>query len=210
MIKLQVGESIDMLVYVRSFPFEVSDVKICCIERQKEIDACKSDKAKLEKYYAWKLLEIALKDYMNKDTSEIKFQKRKNKWTCTDCHFSLSHSKNLVAVAVSDKAVGIDIESYCGDRFNKEISKRILTDCEFEHYSNLSDLEKKQFCNIAWSQKEALFKMQDKDVALSQIETLGASVFTKTIALSSGDEFFLSVAGDCDNVEYNLSGLNFK
>lgn len=80
-------------------------------ERQKEIDSVTDANLKAQKQTSWKLLEYAIPDTFNKRIEDFTFQKVNGKWTTGELFFSISHSKDLVCVGVSDAPVGVDIES---------------------------------------------------------------------------------------------------
>lgn len=72
-----------------------------------------------------------------------------------DIHFSLSHCRAAVACAVSDKPIGIDIETL--DHYSEEVAARVMNDDEMRQileapYSNLV------FTRL-WTMKESRFKL---------------------------------------------------
>jgi 4'-phosphopantetheinyl transferase EntD len=70
-------------------------------------------------------------------------------------HISISHSKNHVAIAVATHPIGIDIEEF-HERILK-VKNRFLN----ENEQKLFDQNSVQDLTIAWSAKEALFKLND-------------------------------------------------
>ena len=70
-------------------------------------------------------------------------------------HFSLSHSKNLCAAALSDRPVGVDIES-CRPSFKPRLVERSLAAAEKEAFDG-------DFTRI-WCRKEAVAKMTGKGI----------------------------------------------
>tara|TARA_B100001758_G_scaffold247507_1_gene265603 strand:+ start:2214 stop:2795 length:582 start_codon:yes stop_codon:yes gene_type:complete len=68
-------------------------------------------------------------------------------------HISISHSKNLVAIAVSDKRVGLDLE-YISDKALRLSSKFISKD----HQINLSN----EKATLIWCLKETIYKWYQK------------------------------------------------
>ena len=81
----------------------------------------------MQKYYAWKLLEHGIKNTLNLTLEEADFTLSENGiWESSFCKISISHCKNLVAVAISDKNVGLDIENT--DRnFKSDLVGKILS-----------------------------------------------------------------------------------
>ncbi|MBO4432607.1 MAG: 4'-phosphopantetheinyl transferase superfamily protein, partial [Clostridia bacterium] len=136
-------------------------------ERQKEIAECKNEKLKLSKYADWCLLKEALGNSFHLDFNSLNFSKTKNgKWLTDGVFFSLSHSGNLVAVAVSNMPVGIDIEiendfssrwENKDDKFSSLV-KKVYTKKELKNADNISS---RDFLKV-WTLKEAIFKRNGK------------------------------------------------
>lgn len=70
----------------------------------------------------------------------------------SEIFFSLSHSGDYVACAISDKACGIDIEKHSDKRDYEKIAKRICTENELSRISS-----SKSFYNV-WTLKESVLK----------------------------------------------------
>lgn len=145
-------------IYIAEIPENQEYSPIYPTERYNEISAVSNMQVKAEKYYAWRLLEIAIERSLGYDFSSLKFEKLPSgKWVSDRCQFSISHSNGLVAVAVSKKPVGIDIEKI--EKINNEaLPKRILSEYEYNHFSALMDTEKIEYLIKMWTIKEANFK----------------------------------------------------
>lgn len=71
-------------------------------------------------------------------------------------HISVSHCRDCVAVLLSARECGVDIE--CRDRRFSAIAERYLT--EEEHLvASKANFDRQTFLALAWSAKEALYKM---------------------------------------------------
>ncbi|MBR0333198.1 MAG: 4'-phosphopantetheinyl transferase superfamily protein [Alistipes sp.] len=71
-------------------------------------------------------------------------------------HISVSHCRDRVAVLLSARECGVDIE--CRDRRFSAIAERYLT--EEEHLvASKANFDRQTFLALAWSAKEALYKM---------------------------------------------------
>ena len=82
-----------------------------CKLRNEEIKSTTNAKLKLQKYYAWKVLEYAIKNDFNLNPLDVDFTKNANgKWKCSNFHFSISHSENAVCVSISTKQTGVDVQ----------------------------------------------------------------------------------------------------
>lgn len=165
--------------------------------RNEEILSCKSEKAKREKFCAWKLLEFAFLRAFGRDIREISFRKTENgKWECDFCYFSLSHSHGAVAVALSDSPVGVDIEKISPLHNRKGVAEKVLTQTEKAEYQRLAVCPKQaeRWLLELWTKKESLFKTGTfARFVPSAIETGTAFVQTKLLCVD-GEDYFLSVA----------------
>ena len=98
--------------------------------------------------------------------------------------FSISHSKGICAAALSEKAVGIDIEEEIRGERVERIRKSIL------HPNEAPDT----YTTALWTKKEAVFKLKGGKVFVgSEIDT--TAYHTETKELYFGERrFTLSVA----------------
>ena len=178
----------ETVVFVEKWPFSVENNLIYPQKRAKEIEKCKNFDVKNQKFFAWKLLEKACKK-MGFEFEKIDFYKEKNKWKCDKFYFSISHSKNAVALAISDEKIGIDIEKKDISRFDK-LGKKILCNKNEKIDDNNAGVQ----LNILWTAKEALFKCGENAVFIpSNEDTTAANIESRLLRV--GDEkFFLSVA----------------
>ena len=122
-------------------------------ERRKQIEKVSNPQLKLQKISSWKLLKKAVRDCFGYAFEELNFTLDGNgKWTCDKFCFSLSHTAGQVAVAVSDKPVGVDIESLSAfeKRRAEKLAQRIL--CAEEKTEDGAELLK------LWTKKESIFK----------------------------------------------------
>ena len=169
-------------------------------ERYSEIQRCKSEKARHEKYLVWKLLERAVEMNYNLKFANLQFTKTTNgKWVCPDLYFSLSHTDGAVCVALSDKAVGVDIEKVKDVKLS--FKDKILTEREKEKMDTLPESERGLFLLRAWVKKESIFKMGGGEALLpARIETIDSIAKTQTLSILD-KEYVLSVASLNDNIE---------
>ena len=96
-----------------AYPFECGIQNISFAPRAEEIKACTNENVRRQKLYVWKLLELAVGDLSGMDLNSLNLRKDENgKWQSDKIYISLSHSGNVVAAAVSDSSVGLDIEFF--------------------------------------------------------------------------------------------------
>lgn len=80
-------------------------------ERASETEACADPRLRQDKYRSWLTLCFALKNSLSLDPETLAFEKTKRgKWLCDKAFFSIAHSGGWIAVAVSNRDVGIDLE----------------------------------------------------------------------------------------------------
>ena len=179
-------------VYVAKIPSQATPKPVYPDARAQEIQACKNERVKIEKYCVWQLLAYALHRSYGVNMQKLPFAKDENgKWTTPDYFFSLSHCEEVVAVAISRKPVGLDVEKV-SDRMEK-IKDKILTQREFSRYKERED--KSLYLAEKWTQKESIFKMQGgKAFIPNKIET--EDYKTHTARLKDLDGYLFSVAAD--------------
>ena len=160
-------------------------------ERNAEIRCCQSKDAAIEKFYVWKLLRYALSKTFNKNMEDIRFEKTPyGKWKCSYCEFSLSHSDGAVAVAVSWRNVGVDIELKRDMR--EGIEEKMLSASEIKEFNSVPTIEKNDFLLKKWTQKESVFKTMNKSGFVIK-DVVCKNVSTEQVTVG-GKEYYLSVA----------------
>ena len=173
------------IVVIKKYPFLVLNSKIFPKERDEEIKACKNKKTRNEKYYVWMLLQNSLKKYFGIDIKNTDIKKEKSgKWTSSMFNFSLSHSKNLVAVGISLKEkIGIDIQ----ERKTVDIERMIKND-------NDIDVEN----DVLLSIKEAIFKTRNEENFIPKNIETKKEKFELFDIISNKEEYILSIKCDED------------
>ena len=194
-------------VYLAKIPISDNFSAVFPPDRQNEIESITSEKVKREKYYAWKLLEYGLLNTFNKKITDINFEKQTTgKWSCNACEFSISHSNNVVCVAISKSPVGVDIEKIQPTPI--DISKEILSKEELNDYNALNSDKKTSFIISAWTKKESLFKQKNvKRLSREEFRNLTGIVSKKTIYIGN-DIYSLSIATDATDKIRIYEGIN--
>ncbi|MBQ8394284.1 MAG: lecithin retinol acyltransferase family protein [Clostridia bacterium] len=181
-------------VYVAKIPQNTELSPLYPPIRQQEIDACGSEKVKREKHYAWKLLEYGLDRTFGKKMKKLEFTKADNgKWSCDGCEFSLSHSHNAVAVAISRKRVGLDVELITPPKV-QGVAEKILNEQEYADY--LSSDNQAEFLLEKWTQKESIFKRSDERAYFPKKTDAAAEKTLSRRVEVGGEAYFLSVASE--------------
>ncbi len=146
-------------VYLGQIPNNLIINGFNCEKRNEQIRSAKSQKIKKQKYWSWKILLYAIKDYFGFDEADVEFSLEKNgKWSCDKCFFSITHSNGVVAVAVSKRPVGVDIEDETEFKKRRDLCevKRLALKAKIpinEYVSPYNDFLK------GWVLKEAAYKL---------------------------------------------------
>lgn len=139
-------------------------------ERLSKITRTQPLKARVRSLLGGYLLQIAIKEIEDKEYSE-----KENKASVRDLkygygikgkpylidypdfHFSLSHSGNVVALAVSDREIGLDVQEHI--TIKRDLAKRFFTEEEQELLSRQKDEDSyRQLFFMLWSIKESYIK----------------------------------------------------
>ncbi len=103
-----------------------------------------------------------------------------------DIYFSISHSGQYAACAVSDTPIGIDIQKL--SRYNQRLAERICSKAELCQLA--ADNDKASLFTKLWTQKEAYVKMLGSGIARSDL----TAIPTKAIKSTFFDGYWVSVA----------------
>lgn len=132
-------------------------------ERNEYINSANIKETVEQRFFVWKLLEYALKQSFNLAIENLHFSVQNGKWGCKECFFSLSHSENIVAVAVSTSPVGMDIET-ATRIVSPNLSKKILTQNELEAFKSIDKKQQSEYLLKKWCAKESIFKAKNEKV----------------------------------------------
>ena len=105
---------------------------------------------------SWLMLEELL-EYRIQNT-EYRFNPHGKPYIPGGPHFSISHCKEGIAVAVDDKPIGIDIEAI--RHADEDLIVRTMNEEEKLSVESLELREKDRAFTRLWTQKEAVVKMQ--------------------------------------------------
>ena len=133
---------------------------------RKKLDETKSLKRKKEILYSRLLLSDIIKTFFENPMPRILY-KREGKpiFENGNLVFSISHDKNLIAVAVSDEseAVGVDIQSFgYGEKTRERIEKRFLSEIDF--YTAGENETKIKLLKFTLSEKDSSFKFHVEEI----------------------------------------------
>ena len=83
-------------------------------------------------------------------------------------YFNISNSMNYIAIAISKKEVGIDIEFLFNIKEKKEYERFILTKKELAEFSLLED--KRKYLLTKWCKKESYFKYKGTGIDFQSLK----------------------------------------
>ncbi len=181
-------------VFIAQIPRKTNVTALSHPLRQSQIDSCKSDKVKEEKFYVWKLLEYAVFNLFNKPLTDFNITLNKTgKWLSNGFEFSLSHSNGVVAVAISPYPVGVDVELI--KKPNVNVYGKVFNDKQLIEFNRLPEDEKAEYFITKWANKESVFKSENKPIFIIDKENCNSvEVFSKKITFNELN-YVLSIAG---------------
>ena len=161
-------------------------------ERQQEIESSLNSKVKLQKYCAWQTLKRAVEIFTKKSFKEFTFVKESSgKWVSDSFYFSLAHSEEFVAVAISNRPIGLDLQVI--KPLSTGLKEKILCKEEIAVYNDFSMQAQELFLLKCWCKKEAMLKQKGESaLAPKSRNTLGACFFEKELAILN-KEYYLCV-----------------
>ncbi len=168
------------------------EISLLSNERREYIKSIKNEKSRKQSYYVWLLLERAVKELFP-DGNNFNYCVSEGKWECVGnpFYFGLSHSCDIVAVALSDTdSVGIDVEKI-SDKIIK-LKDKLLKASEKEYFkSNKGKNNEAEKLTFIWCRKESRYK-RGKDGIFSEFTVCG----------NNSEEYSLIVCGNrqCDEI----------
>ena len=172
--------------------------------RKDEVASINNEKVKNEKYWAWKTLENALDYAFGYKLNQLNVQKNEcGKWTCDKCCFSISHSDGVVVVAVSNREIGVDIESL--SRFEN----KFLDEQKFNNFVDKIVAKKEtrpttiKELTLLWVKKESAFKYKGENAFVPNAINTKGNKFLIESACAQDKEYVFSVCGqNLDDCKY--------
>lgn len=150
------------------------------------------------------LLEILKKNGIDIKGLKLQYNDH-NKPLLKQVYFNISHSLDVVAVAISSSEVGIDIQSI-DERDYDLLANRYLSSSEKEEYDK--SLNKADTFTRLWTIKESFYKHTGEGINLDTIkkELPYKDIFTTYLKDRDGRGYYLSV--DCiDNQRVHITVL---
>ncbi|MDD2362492.1 MAG: 4'-phosphopantetheinyl transferase superfamily protein [Oscillospiraceae bacterium] len=116
-----------------------------------------------------------------------------------DFQFNLSHTRNAIAIAVSDKLVGVDIEKV--KVADLKIAKRFFTKSEMDYIMQAMNDIDKRFYEV-WTKKESYIKYDSKGLLMPLYSfDIFDNYISKFIKSFEKGVYIISVCSQCKNIE---------
>ena len=167
--------------------------------RKEKADKYRFMKDKACSVGAWGLLQYALSQMNIKDDTDVIYNEFGKPFLKNhkDIFFSLSHSENMVMCAISDEAIGCDIQIVEDRNDNiRGLAKRFFAAGESEYIESLPDDEAKDAFYRIWTVKESYIKATgeglSRDLASFEVK------FEKDIIKIGNEEYFCHEINDME------------
>ncbi|MBQ7466878.1 MAG: hypothetical protein IJS74_02270 [Clostridia bacterium] len=129
----------------------------------------KNKQAFNQSFQAWLLLDFVVQKILKKSLKEFKIEfSKRGKPVCKDFYFSISHTEEYVAVALSQKECGIDIEKVSARTKMGGIASSI--------FGSKENLSSEEFYSL-WTYGEAAAKMLD--IPVCEVKNLDENLIKK-------------------------------
>lgn len=176
-------------------------------QRFEKIKRLKSSKAKNASIAVYLLLRLGLlQKYGINEAAMFKFGKHKKPFLKDYPHifFSLSHSDNVVACAISDSVIGVDVQII--SPIEKKLAKRVLTESEYLEFEK-SKVPDDYFCKV-WTVKESYLKKTGDGITKELREISADSI--SGVRIIRGADYYCSVCSDkvCGDSRSNSIGVD--
>ena len=162
-----------------------------------QVNKYKEENQRKRSFFSWYLLYLKfLERKINAFNLKVEFNEN-GKPLIEGINFNISHSHNLVAVAISSHEVGIDLE-LIEDKDNSKIAKKIMNEEEYQKY-----LKNKEYFYKVWTKKEAYLKRKGLalDFALNKDYKID-DVVSYYIQDEDDNNYYLSVSPSSSRVEF--------
>ena len=158
-------------------------------QRREKILRCKNENDKYRSLLAGYLLRVALECEGMKYEDMCFSVKETGKPFIQNApfiHYSLSHAGNYAVCLISDRSVGVDIETKTKKVFEHEeqlenIAKKILSEEEYEAFGHCINDKKAEMFLQFWTRKECYSKADGRGlgIGLNQVDTKNDRFFSK-------------------------------
>lgn len=165
---------------------------------------------KINSFLAYEFLKHIACELLNtdKDKITIKFTENGKPYieNSQNFYFSISHSENIIAVAIADNELGVDIEKIRA--INTSLSGRFFTKNEIDYIEKNTAKNKDAFFEL-WTKKEAYIKQKGLNLShLSKIDVTSDNIKSNFFSCKT-DNYFLSAFSETDII-FKIIKINKK
>lgn len=173
---------------ITNYKYNESDIECLCEARKDYVQSISNKKRKLQSLVVWKLLMQVLREYS--DSMQFHFSNENGKWieSSGKVKFSLTHSNNIVAVAIADNNVGIDVEMFS--------EKILMLKDKFLVPENENELV---YLARKWTEKESSFKKGGM-----------GNFFSFEISDDVSNKYLVTVCSDDNNFDFKKLIINLN
>ncbi len=164
---------------ISNFKIDNNDIENFPTFRKEYLFSITDENRKKQSFFVWKLLDFAFKHNLPDDNYEFVNENGKISIKNNKFYLSLSHSRNMVAVSISNNAVGVDVQI---------VENKILKIKEKITNNLTADVE---YLTRLWVNKESLYK--------AGVE---GGFFNNIIFDNYGNKYVLSVCTPQKSVEF--------
>ena len=137
------------------------------------------------------VVKISVKDLLSAEKQNFTVCKKENGKPFfaenPGIHYNLSHSKDYVVCAVSEKEIGADIQ-YAQRNCKESFIKKIMTESEYLKFVNMEPERKKLFPYCLWTVKESACKYTGKGLK-QDFQDMEVDFEKSRVHILSNDEF---------------------
>ena len=199
------------IYYIDISNISIEDINLSLVseERLNKCNLINEELKKKQSLISYLLLRYAFNE-LNIELNNYSFEYVNNKPFIPNIgyHFNITHSKNIVAVVISDKEVGIDCE-YIDITRSLKAKDYLLSDIEKSEFDCLDDKQKYLYFYSKWVAKEAHFKMLGLGLTkeFKNVSNLDYKI-TEIFDLENNRYFITSTYGDYQIKEVKLNNIN--
>lgn len=145
-------------------------------------------------YYLRKVLSKKL----NEDPREIRFAAMESGKPYLinhpDLHFNISHTNNMVLIAISDSPVGVDVEQEERSSDMLQILKHFFSEKELESFLRQPATRRQKAFFTGWTRKEAILKATGEGLSALKSNEVSFEPDTKNPIISLNADYKIEIA----------------
>ncbi len=106
-------------------------------------------------------------------------------------YFNISHSKDIIAIIISDCECGIDIEYIDYQKDVEKLALKIMNNTEIKHFNKV--INKHKYFYKIWTKKETYFKIKGTGIDFKDLtEYINLKNIKSYIYINKKDKYYIS------------------